>query len=95
MAPKKPAAWGCGHPHPIEVVPLGEGRRARCLRCGECGPVRPGSKGAPRALKDSAGHRGKIGAPLDELRAVRLPRTRANKICISGPMGHLPLSLMC
>ncbi len=62
MARKKPTASGCEHPFPIEVVPLGDGRRARCLRCGECGPGRPDSEGAMRALKNTAGHRGKIGA---------------------------------
>ncbi len=62
MARGKPNAWGCGHPLPIEVVPLGEGRRARCLSCGEYGPVRPDSEGAMRALKDAAGRRLKVGA---------------------------------
>ncbi len=62
MARGKPNAWGCGHPLPIEVVPLGDGRRARCLSCGEYGPVRPDSEGAMRALKDAAGRRLKVGA---------------------------------
>ena len=44
-------ARGCDHPLPIEVVPLGDGRRARCLRCGQCGPVRPDCEGAMRALR--------------------------------------------
>ena len=44
-------ARGCEHPLPIEVVPLGDGRRARCLRCGQCGPVRPDCEGAMRALR--------------------------------------------
>ena len=62
MAREKPKAWGCGHPLPIEVVPLGDGLRARCLSCGEYGPVRPDSEGAMRALKDAAGRRLKVGA---------------------------------
>ena len=62
MTREKPNAWGCGHPLPIEVVPLGDGRRARCLSCGEYGPVRPDSEGAMRALKDAAGRRLKVGA---------------------------------
>ena len=62
MAREKPNAWGCGHPLPIEVAPLGDGRRARCLSCGEYGPVRPDSEGAMRALKDAAGRRLKVGA---------------------------------
>ncbi len=62
MAREKPNAWECGHPLPIEVVPLGDGRRARCLSCGEYGPVRPDSEGAMRALKDAAGRRLKVGA---------------------------------
>ena len=47
----RPRAWGCDHALPIEVVPLGAGRRARCLRCGQCGPVRPDCEGAMRALR--------------------------------------------
>ena len=47
----RPRARGCEHPLPIGVVPLGDGRRARCLRCGQCGPVRPDSEGAMRALR--------------------------------------------
>ena len=62
MARKKPDVWGCGHPLPIEVVPLGDGRRARCLACGEYGPVRPDSGGSMRVLKDAAGRRLKVGA---------------------------------
>jgi hypothetical protein len=62
MARKKPEVWGCGHPTPIEVVPFGEGRRARCLACGQCGPVRPDSEGALRALQGPMGRREKIGA---------------------------------
>ena len=45
-AADRPRARGCDHPLPIEVVPLGDGRRARCLRCGQCGPVRPDCEGA-------------------------------------------------
>ena len=63
MPRKKPDAWGCGHPMPIEVVPLGDGRQARCLRCGQCGPVRPDSEQALRALRaEAAGRSEKIGA---------------------------------
>ena len=47
----RPQAWRCEHPLLIEVVPLGDGRRARCLRCGECCPVRPDCEGAMRALR--------------------------------------------
>jgi hypothetical protein len=52
----RPQAWGCEHPLPIEIVPLGDGRRARCLRCGECGPVRPDYEGAMRALRGGPLH---------------------------------------
>ena len=62
MAREKPDAWGCEHPSPIEVVPSGDGRQARCLSCGESGPERVDSQGAMRALKDAVGHRGKAGA---------------------------------
>jgi hypothetical protein len=63
MARKRPDVWGCGHPLPIEVVPIGEGRRARCLTCGRCGPVRPDAEGALRALRgEESGRREKIGA---------------------------------
>jgi hypothetical protein len=62
MSREKPNVWSCEHPLPIEVVPLGDGRRARCLRCGQCGPVRPDSEEALRALRGKAGRREKIGA---------------------------------
>ncbi len=62
MAREKPNARGCSHPLPIEVVPTGEGRRARCLRCGQCGPVRPDAEGALRALRGEEGHRERLGA---------------------------------
>ena len=62
MTREKPDAWGCGHRLPIEVVPIGDGRRARCLTCGPCGPVRPDSEGALRALQGPASGREKIGA---------------------------------
>ena len=62
MSREKPNIWSCEHSLPIEVVPLGNGRQARCLRCGQCGPVRPDSERAMRALKDAAGHRLKMGA---------------------------------
>ena len=62
MAREKPDVWGCEHPMPIEVVPLGEGRRARCLRCGLCGPVRPDPEEALVALRGEAARRGKVGA---------------------------------
>jgi hypothetical protein len=62
MAREKPDEWGCGHRLPIEVVPLGDGRRARCLKCGQCGLVRPDVEGAVRALQDLAGRREKVGA---------------------------------
>jgi hypothetical protein len=62
MARKKPDVWGCGHPMPIEVVLLGEGRRARCLACGQCGPVRPDSEGALRALRGPTCRQETIGA---------------------------------
>ncbi len=62
MARKKPDVWGCEHPLPIEVVPFGEGRRARCLTCGRCGPVRPAAEGALRALRGEADRRKRIGA---------------------------------
>ena len=50
MAREKPNAWECEHPLPIEVVPFGEGRRARCLVCGLCGPERPDTEEALWAL---------------------------------------------
>ena len=59
MARKKSDGWGCEHPLPIGVVPLGDGRRARCLRCG---PVRPDAEGALRALRGPTGRQEKIGA---------------------------------
>jgi hypothetical protein len=59
MAREKPDVWGCGHPLPIEVVPLGDGRRARCLTCGQCGPVQPDPE---RALQGPRGLRENIGA---------------------------------
>ena len=59
MPREKPNIWSCEHPLPIEVVPLGNGRQARCLRCGRGGPVCPDSEEAMRALKDAAGHRSK------------------------------------
>jgi hypothetical protein len=59
MARQKPGLLGCGHRLPIEVVPLDDGRRARCLRCGQCGPVRADSEGA---LRGKASRREKIGA---------------------------------
>ncbi len=62
MSPERPNVRSCEHPLPIVVVPLGNGRQARCLRCGQCGPVRPDSEGAMRALKAAAGHRLKMGA---------------------------------
>ena len=55
MSREKPNVWSCEHPLPIEVVSLGNSRRARCLSCGQCGPVRPDSEGAMRALKNAAG----------------------------------------
>jgi hypothetical protein len=51
MAREKPNAWECEHPLPIEVVPFGEGRRARCLVCGLCGPERPDTEEALWALR--------------------------------------------
>ena len=62
MAREKPDVWGCQHRLPIEVVPMGDGRRAGCLRCGQCGPVRPDAEGALRALQGMAARREKIGA---------------------------------
>ncbi len=62
MSREKPNVWSCEHPLPIEVVPLGDGRRARCLRCGQCGPVRPNSGVALRALRGKASRREKLGA---------------------------------
>ncbi len=62
MTRKRPEVWGCGHRPPIEVVPFGDGRRARCLTCGQCGPVRPDTEGALRALQGGASRREKIGA---------------------------------
>ena len=61
MARQTPDAWGCEHPMPIEVVPFGEGRRARCLRCGRYGPERPDTEEALRALRGEAGSGEGIG----------------------------------
>ena len=62
MVREKADVWGCKHALPIEVIPLGDGRRARCLTCGQCGPVRPDSAGALRALRGPADRREKVGA---------------------------------
>ena len=59
MAREKPDWWGCEHCLPIEVVPFGDGHRARCLSCGESGPVHPDVDGALRALQDLASRREK------------------------------------
>jgi hypothetical protein len=72
MAREKPNAWGCGHPLPIEVVPLGDGRRARCLSCGEYGPVRPDSGGG------DAGTEGRGGASV-EGGGLRSPAQRTSR----------------
>lgn len=87
MAREKPTAWGCGHPFPIEVVPLGGGRRARCLACDECGPVRPDSEGARRALKGAAGHRGRVGA-------LRGPVHRTSENLGTPPRGSPKFTLL-
>ena len=62
MAREKPNEWRCEHHYPIEVAPIGDERRARCLGCGACGPVRADSEAALRALKLEAMHGGKVGA---------------------------------
>ena len=62
MAREKPDPWGCEHRPPVEVVPLVDGRRARCLTCGQSGPVRPDAEGALRALQGEASRREEIGA---------------------------------
>jgi hypothetical protein len=62
MARENRNVWGCEHPLPIEVVPFGEGRRARCLTCGQCGPVRLDAERALRALRGEGGRRERIGA---------------------------------
>jgi hypothetical protein len=49
---EKPTVWRCGHHYPIEVVPMGEEWRARCLGCGACGPVRAEGEAAMLALRD-------------------------------------------
>jgi hypothetical protein len=52
MAREKPTIfWGCDHHYPIEVVPVGGGKLARCLGCGACGPVRAGGEDAMLALR--------------------------------------------
>jgi hypothetical protein len=62
MPREKPNVWGCEHPLPIEVVPSGEGQRARCLACGQCGPLRPDTEEALWALRGESGRRQGIGA---------------------------------
>ena len=59
MARERPNIWHCGHQYPIEVVPMGAGRRARCLGCGACGPVQTDSSRAMLALRAEARFRGK------------------------------------
>ena len=55
MAREKPrekeTIWGCDHHYPIEVAPVGGGKRARCLGCGACGPVRAAGEDAMLALR--------------------------------------------
>ena len=79
MARKKPADWGCGHPMPIEVVPFGEGRCARCLTCGQCGTARSESEGALRALLGSQGRREKMGA-----KSLHLPNFGLRGVPVAG-----------
>ena len=62
MTREKPTVWRCAHDYPIEVVPIGDERRARCLGCGARGPVRADSEAALRALKFEAMYGGKVGA---------------------------------
>ncbi len=62
MTREKPTVWRCSHHYPIEVVLMGNDRRARCLGCGACGPVRANSQTAMRALRDEARHRVEVGA---------------------------------
>ncbi len=56
MTREKPTVWRCAHHYPIEVVPIGNDRRARCLGCGACGPVRDGSEEAMLALRNHSRH---------------------------------------
>jgi hypothetical protein len=67
MAREKPNVWQCGHHYPIEVAPMGDGERAKCLGCGACGPVRADAEAAMQALMDEGRHRearyrGEVGA---------------------------------
>ena len=62
MARERPTIWDCRHTYPVEVVPLGGGRRARCLGCGACGPVRADAEAAMKALRDEARLWRKAGA---------------------------------
>ena len=60
MVREKPTVWGCDHHYPIEVVAVGDVKRARCLGCGACGPARADTKAAMRALRNEARHRDKV-----------------------------------
>ncbi len=62
MAPEKPSVWQCGHHYPIEVMPMGDERRARGLGCGACGPVRAEAGAAMLALRDEVRYQEEVGA---------------------------------
>jgi hypothetical protein len=57
MTREEPTVWQCGHHYPLEVVPKGDERCARCLGCGTCGPLRADSEAAMQALRDEARYR--------------------------------------
>ena len=62
MARERPIAWRCGHLYPVEVVPIGEEKHARCLGCGACGPARANTEEAILALRAEARLRNNVGA---------------------------------
>ena len=61
MARENPRIWGCDY-HPIKVVRVRSGRRARCLGCGTCGPVKVSGEEAMLVLRYEARYRDRVGA---------------------------------
>ena len=62
MVREKPTVWGCDHHYPIEVVAVGDVKRARCLGCGAYGPASAAGEDAMLALRAEARHREKVRA---------------------------------